>query len=52
MEIGWLEGELNITKTKERSSCITESDSKGHGNAEDLSCDSGTIARCRVAEKL
>lgn len=46
METGWMEAEFNLTKSKEKSSCIIESDCKGHQNTGDLSCESGTIARC------
>lgn len=41
-----MEAEFSLTKSKERSSCIAESDCKGHQNTGDLSCESGTIARC------
>jgi hypothetical protein len=47
-----VEGEFNIAIAKEGSNCITESDRKGHWNAEDLSCESGTIAISLSSRKL
>lgn len=47
-----MEGELDITKAKEGSICITESDSKGHQNTDDQSYESGTITRSLSSRKI
>lgn len=55
MEVGGgvgVKSGFNGAMAKEGSSCITESDSQGHWDAEDLSCESGTIAIFLSSRKI
>lgn len=54
MEIGGgvgVKSGFNVAMAKEGSSCITESHSQGHWDA-DLSCESGTIAIFSSSRKI
>lgn len=55
MEIGGglgVESGFSVAMAKEESSCITESDRQGHWDAEDLSCESGTITISPSSRKI